>query len=244
MIRLFVILCAAAPLTVAHAADTVEPFDPGSLDVEVYAAFDGAGRAGDHQTVLGDMLAGWGLARGVSAYLGTTMQADGYLTGGETELALGLFGTMRDGDHVDLDLLLDLRSVSGVFSVTPSFELNLDHAPDMSTHGAYLRGGVTVAGRVTDAGPERVTDTTVTVGGYRTLRPGHQLLIEVDAAVVDLPAGGHRWEYGAVALGYNTVLTDALELINQLTVDIPEDGDDAGVGFLVGVIATLPGGGR
>lgn len=238
-------LAMALTATSLHAADTVEVFEAGVGNLELYGGFDGIGCGADDQCAMGDMLLGWGLTPRFSAYLGTTMQANGYLAGGETEWAFGALGTLRDGDHLDLDVTLDLRTVGspdGRFTVSPGFELNLDRAPDLAAYGVYLRGGVSIAGEQADTGPRRATDLVVTLGTYLSLSPDAQLLLEVDAAEVDEFGGGHAWEYGAVALGYNVTLGPTLELVNQVTIDIPQDGETSSLGFMVGVIAALPTG--
>ncbi|MBD3220212.1 hypothetical protein GF314_03140 [bacterium] len=244
---LIVTVLVVAGATLALAADTVEPFDAGLGNFELYGAFDGAGQPTGEQSVAGDMLLGWGLSSRFSAYLGTTMQANGYLTGSETGYALGALGTMHDTDHLDLDLILDLRTVGGsggVFTVSPGFELNLDRAPDLAAYGAYLRGNVSLAGEQSPDGPRRATDLAFTVGSYLTLSGTRQLLVEVDLGMVDEFEGGHAWEYGAVALGYNQAIAGGMELINQVTIDIPQDGESSTVGFMVGVIAAVPGASR
>jgi hypothetical protein len=242
--RALIVLIVLMAVVTAHGADTVETFDLGMSNVELYGAFAGTGQDAPDQSVAGDVVLGMGITPGFSAYLGTTMQANGYLTGSETELAAGAFGTVLDSDHLDLDLMLDLRSVGGDggrFTVSPGFELNLDHTPGLATRGLYLRGNVSIAGTQTDTGPQRATDLAFTLGGYVTLAETRQLLIEVDVAEVDEFGGGHAWEYGAVAIGYNAVINPALELISQVSVDIPQDDRDAALGFSLGFIATLPG---
>ncbi len=237
--------------TVVQAADTVETWDKGAGDLDVYMLMEGVGSDQVSQAVAGDIMVGWGLADRFSAYLGTTMQADGYLMNGGTELGLGVFGTPVETDHLDLDLFLDLRSAGDGLStlqIEPAFELNWDRAPDMSTWGLYLRGGLAIAGRESPekaAGAERYADLGMTIGGYWSLDASRQLLVEFDATVHDHPAGaGSGFETGGVAVGYNVFLHDTLELINQVRVDLPQRDERAGVGFMVGLIATLPGGGR
>lgn len=236
---------------VAEAADTVETWDKGAGDLDVYMLMEGVGAAESSQAVAGDIMVGWGLADRFSAYLGTTMQADGYLMNGGTELGLGVFGTPVETDHLDLDLFLDLRSAGeglSTLQVEPACELNWDAAPDMSTWGLYLRGGLAIAGRESPdkaAGVERYADLGMTVGSYWSLDEHHQLLVEFDATVHDHAAGeGSGLETGGVALGYNVFLHDTLELINQVRVDLPQGDERAAVGFMIGLIATLPGGGR
>lgn len=244
-----VVLVVLVASVAAQAADTVETWEKGAADLDVYMLMEGVGQEGSSQAIAGDVMVGWGLADRFSAHLNTTLQADGYLMNGGTELGIGVFGTAMESDHLDLDLFLDVRSGGeglSALEVEPAFELNWDAAPDMSTWGTYLRGGLAIAGREAPdkaAGHERYADLGLTVGSYWSLDDRHQLLVEFDAAWHD-HAGGEvsGFETGGVALGYNVFLHDTLELINQVRVDLPQDDERAGVGFLVGLIASLPGG--
>lgn len=247
----------------ARAADTVETWAAGAGDVEFYMQMDGFGRRAHAQAVGGDLLLGWGVADRLSAYLATAMQADGYFTGGSAELAVGLFGTPLDTDHFDLDLMLDVCAGGdglGDLCLGPAVELNFDAAPDGAAWGAYARAGLAVAGRGAEAlaaaegeiaqsgasaGPERVVDGLLTCGGYLTLDERSQLLLEYDLKLHERrEAGLATTEIGGVALGYNRLLNATLELVSQVRLDVPQDGESAAVGFTLGLIAAVPGVGR
>jgi len=224
----------------ALAADTIETFDAGASDVELYSAVDGVGRGQQDQALGGEMVMGWGLARNLSAYLATSLEADGTLTGAETGLNLGVFGTPVDTDHLDVDLLLDLR-VGGdglrEAMVVPAVEVNLDRQPDLAAHGVFARAAAEIAGSQDRERPGRHVDLGLTVGGYWSLHPRHQLLVEYDATVHDDPdPGTPAVEAGGVALGFNSLLSPALELITEVKLDVPE----ATLGVMAGLIATLP----
>lgn len=244
-----VVLAVAGLSAIAHAADTVEAWDKGAADLDIYMLMEGVGHDVSSQAVAGDVMVGWGLADRFCAHLNTTMQADGNLMNGGTVLGIGVFGTPIESDHVDLDLFLDVRSGGegmGALEVEPSFELNWDAAPDLAAWGFYLRSGLAVAGRENPdkaSGHERYADIGMTVGSYWSLDARRQLLIEYDAAWHDHAGdAGSGFETGGLALGYNVFLHDTLELINQVRVDLPQDDERTGVGFMVGLIATLPGG--
>lgn len=234
-------LLAPAP---AHAVDTVEAWDPGAANIEVYGALEGLGRASTNQGLGGDMVAGWGLARGFGAYLGTTLSANGHLADGTSELGLGILGTPLDTDHWDLDLMLDIRSATGgseTLLVSPAFELNWDRAPDLAGWGLYARAGLCMAGVQTAAGTDRLTDVCLAMGGYYTLSDRAQLLLEVDADVADgLGDQPSEFRAGGVGLGYNLVLGQTLEWVQEIRVNIPDGGEESSVSYLVGLIATLP----
>jgi hypothetical protein len=81
----------------------------------------------------------------------------------------------------------------------------------------------------------------MTVGAYWSLDERRQLLIEFDATAHDHAEGPESgYEVGGVAVGYNVMLHDTLELINQVRIDLPQSGEKAATGFMVGLIATLP----
>ena len=244
---LVVTICLLTILTPpSHAADTLATWDTGAGNFEPYPAVDGVGETVADQAVAGAMVMGWGVAHRFSAYLATFMSADGYLTGAETQLNLGAFGTPIDTDHFDVDLLLDMRVGGDGMNeavVMPAVELNLDRAPDLAAYGLYFRGSAEIAGRETELGqPERHVDLGLTLGTYFTLSQRHQLLLQYDATVHDNPGPETRkFEHGAVALGYNALLGDNLELITETKVGIAQGDGAAALGFMVGFIATLPG---
>lgn len=237
----------------ARAADTIETWDAGGANVEVYMLMDGFGHGARSQALGADLLAGWGLSDRLSVYLSTSLSADGYPTAGAAELALGVFGTPIDTDHFDVDLLLDICAAGGglgEFCLAPGLELNYDAAPGGTAWGLYARAGLLLTGREADAGadpaaarPERIVDAHATLGAYLTLDQRRQLLLEFDMTFHDRPAAGMApAEVGGVALGYNALLTGALELISQVRLDLPQSGERTSLGGMVGFIATLPGG--
>jgi len=243
LLIIFGLLIIATP---ALAIDTVETWAEGDGNVELYSGFDGVGEDTADQALAGAMLMGWGVANRFSAYMATAMEADGYFTGAETELNLGVFGTPVDTDHFDVDLILDMRVAGHEMNeatVVPAIELNLDHTPDLGTYGMFVRGAAQVGGSENpDGEPTRHTDLGFDVGGYYTLSPNHQLLLMYDATIHDkADPEKSGFEHGAVALGYNALLGDNLELITETSMGIAQAGSVSSLGFMVGFIATLPG---
>lgn len=257
--HIIALLLAAACLpgmpTVTLAADTLETWDAGSGNLDFYLTMDGVGRSLPEQGVAGDMLLGWGVADRLSTYLSMSLAADGALADGDAALGVGLFGTPVDTDHFDLDLVLDLcAGGAGLrdLCLGPSLELNLDAAPDLASWGAYVRAGLEITGReVGDAhagksaaAPGRLVDRVLTFGGYRSLGARSQLLLEYDLTWRDEPeAGGPAVERGGLALGFNRMLGDTLELVTQGRWDVPQGERDGAFGLTLGFIAGLPGAG-
>jgi hypothetical protein len=141
------------------------------------------------------------------------------------------------------DLFLDL-SAGEVFEVRPALELNFDADADadMSTWGLYLRAPFAIYGRRFDDGGSQPTfHFEGTVGAYARVAPAHQLLLEYDMALrPDSEPGDRRTEIGGLAAGYNATLSDAIELVNQVAVDIPQGGEKAALSVMTGFIATMP----
>lgn len=230
----------------ARAADTLETWDAGVGNFEMYTGFDGLGSASPEQSLGSSMVLGWGVAHRFSAYVGTALATDGNFDQTETELDLGAFGTLHDSDHLDLDVGLDMVAFGpGLtrMALVPAFELNLDRSADLAAFGGYLRGAARIAGR--DVGGRefrRHVDLSLTFGSYLTLGPRRQLVLEYDLTVHDRPeAGVPRTEHGALALGGNFLLQGDLELITEARLDLPQGEESGGLGLLVGVIAALPG---
>ncbi len=223
-----------------YAADTVETWDVGATDVDFYIGMEGVGRGKMDRGFYTDMMLGYGLIPGLSSYLGVCLEGDGVLSGGST-LYAGVFGTVIDSDHFDVDVFFDTTlegALAGVLTLTPAVELNFDVKPDLEAAGVYLRFGLPVhAGEDADGVKFHLEGTA---GFYWTLSEGHQVLLEYSYSIHPFPpAGKGHVESGTVALGYNVCISEALELITEVHASAPWDSPGE-VGVMVGFIATLP----
>ncbi len=233
-----VLLLWLAPSWPAMAADTLETWGKGDADVEYYVE-GGAGGGDGH--VASSLVLGYGLEERFSAYLALTMEGDGHLGEGAGDLAMGIFGTPLDTDHLDLDLLLDTH-LSGPgfteFSLCPGVELNLDAKPELEAWGVYLRMGHVFKGVAAQEGATETEYHAEAVAGYYwTLGQGRQVLVE---AGVELQEDFGGVSQGAIAIGYNHVLSPELELITEVHVDLEPEGSLGGHGVMLGVVGTLP----
>ena len=78
------------------------------------------------------------------------------------------------------------------------------------------------------------TETELDLGARR------QLVLEYDITLHDRPEPGTPdVERGALALGYNVLLSDSLELITEARLDVPQFNESATLGLVVGVIPAL-----
>ncbi len=226
------------------AADTIETWDQGAANFEVYSGAGGLGAAEADQSIFGAAVLGWGVAERFSAYLATTLSADSFLANSETTLGFGVFGTPLDSEHVDLDIGLGMAATGPGLSqavVAPFWEVNLDQLADLGSYGMYLRGVTEVFGTKTACNkPSRSFDVHLTLGSYYSVNSQRQWFLEYEVTIHEDPrAGDSELKAGLVHVGYNALLNDNLELITDVQVDIPYGDEDATLGFFVGIVATI-----
>lgn len=234
------VLCCSS----VRAADTLEPFAVGLSDAEVYLGFEGVGPTA--KNAYGELVLGFGLLERLTFLMGGVVQHDPELSATSGELYAAMMGTVLDTDHLDLDLVLELRFTGEALDrprVTPMLELNLDRRPDMSSWGLYLRAGVPLQGRESPAGGawQLALQVENTVGAYRTMGR-HQLLLEYDMAFDPSPLAEQlAVTVGGLALGYNVTINDQMELISQIYLDLPQQNQPLTANLMLGMIFTLPG---
>ncbi|MBW2457199.1 MAG: hypothetical protein JRI68_21985 [Deltaproteobacteria bacterium] len=252
------VIAAASTLAsgAAWAADTIETFDEGAADFELYSGMEGLGLGPNERSIFADTMLAFGIVDRFSGYLRGAGAANEQLANGSGEVGAGVFGTPLDSDHVDLDLIVDFCLGSDGPAITPAVELNLDAAPDLAFWGAYLRAEERFAGRrevpaaeapagapeaVAEPNHELAPETSTTLGLYLTVAADHQLLVEADAVVINNPAeDDDTVDFGGIATGYNVVVHDSVELINQLFLDVPvRAADELAFGVAIGLIATI-----
>ena len=230
----------------AAALDTVEHFDHGPTNAEYYLGYGGVGRAAAERELSNEFVLGIGLTDRLSTYLGSCVALDQLRFHGETSLCFGLLATPIESDHFDLDLLFDVGAGGDgldALSLSPWVELNFDQDPEMSTWGLYLRSGFSAYGQGVDpvdgAALDRLVDFGLNPGAYYQLTEKHQLLFEAD---LSYGMGDDREESEnarGLAVGLNSMVSPAIELITQLHRDLPRDGGDPTWSVTLGFIATL-----
>lgn len=269
MIKRYVILAVAALLLSglfnpsAFACDTLELFDPGVSDFEFYLSYLGACKDEPERGIGAEVLLGIGINSWLSGQIYASGEGNEALSEGTGAFGFGIFSTPLDTDHFDFDIGLN-ATVSGLgpgeespaghsqaeFSLTPFIELNLDSDPDMNGYGFYVVVEETLGGRdesfIDNLAQEirsftLTPGTALTLGSYYTVREGQQVFLCYDMAFNHRNGEGERkTEVGGIALGYNGMLTEELEIISEVWFDIPQDEEDFGFNFTLGFIATLP----
>ena len=222
----------------AQAADTVEGYAAGEVSFEAHFSMEGF-RDGRKSMGIGqEGLVGVGIHKYLSGAVGFSFGSNGYLAEIESAFNLSLTSTVVDTDHFDLDLMLAFDG-----SVAPGLELNLD----VASFGVYLRAELPIAGagrvpQESDGDPWEVTvGLGLAPGVYWTIREGHQLLLEASMEFFwsDAEDASGRLDLWSLALGYNVMLLDNLELVTEIKAYQPTD-EDVEFGFGLGIIASLP----
>jgi len=248
-------------VTALFAADTLETFDPGASDVEFFGGFEGIGLDKYQKGLSMEIVYGYGLIENFSASVALSAGSNEYFGDGSAALSFGIFGTPLDTDHFDLDLMLN-ASVEGAgladFSIAPGLELNFDLKPDQALWGIYLIIEEVLAGeKTTEDDPTTAAIdetaftfkpvTALTLGTYLTVKDGHQLFLQFDSEILNNPEGTEKtFHVGNLALGYNVMLNDNIELVNEVAFalpqnfDPPEEDKDFSVAITVGIVVTLP----
>ncbi len=244
-----ILLVLAATSAPALALDTLELFDPGLSEFRFSLSLSGVGW--DEGAVGGEVLLGIGITEWLSGQIIGTGEADQHLAGTAANLGFGIFSTPVETDNVGFDIGLNLvaggnnRSF-GDFTLAPFIEINLDSDPDMNGYGAWLVLEEALSGEGTQVKPV----TNFLVGAYYVVREGHEFLMAFDVAFNHrndpATSGEHDTAVGGITLGYNSVLTNSVQLISEILFDIPQDNtaagidEDFGFGFMLGFIADLP----
>lgn len=236
------------------AVDTAEVYPPGASDLELYLGAEGLGGAEAEQAIWARGLAGIGVADRFSAYFTVSGQAEPHLADGSAGAGFGVFGTPLDSDHVDLDLLLDVGFGADAFRVTPAVEINFDLEPDLALWGVWLWLGEALSGRDDSIPDDPFTPmvnetatrntfapvTELAVGTYITIAEGHQILFQYDMALSHNPDESEGMlDVGGVAMGYNVLITESVEMINKIYCDIDNVYEPPSWGVSTGLIATL-----
>ncbi len=227
----------------AFALDTVEAFDEGLTDAEMYISGGNLNLDRAYKTVGSEIVLGAGLPGGANLTAGLSLEGDGYLNGAGAG-ALGIFGTVIDTVHFDLDLMLNAGFSATDIELAPGLELNIDQNNDMSGFGFFSGINLVMGHRETAKGEGEINmDLSFTPGLYYTIAEGNQVLVGTEMTLhLDPEDGQDDFEFNAVGLGYNVELVSGFELITEMGVafDQGEKEDELGFNVSVGFVATLP----
>lgn len=207
----------------------------------MYLGQDGFGRPRNERELYGQGRLILGLADRFSLAMSLTAAGDGRLANAETIPSIGFMVTPLSAGRFSADFMFDFAGEpgAGVLEIAPAIELNYDAAPEQASWGLYFRQGMYLAGATDEGGGS--PDWWSTLGAYRKVAPGHQILLEFGAVRNHEPESRPEWQAERLALGYNAGLASNIELISEAQWLIsPEDSVPHAAGVMVGVIATLP----
>jgi hypothetical protein len=212
ILRTGLVLALSLP-TAAWAIDTVEAFGAGNYDVELYIGGEGLGRRGEAAMVSTFQL-GYGLSDRVSAYVNGSATPDVIDDTTVGSLRAGAYASLLDSEHFDLDVFVDYGSSDGTSGFAAGAEVNLE----VGRFGLFAVAWEDLAA---------LGEPDLMTGALCNVADGHQLLVGLDPFAA------------AVAAGYNVVLHEGVELVNEVACELPRDGAGAALSIVTGVILTL-----
>lgn len=210
------------------ALDTTEPFDLGFSDNELYISFTGIGADKGERRLSAEYVIGAGITESFSSMFTLAIESDEFFGNTASEFGIGLFLNSIDNEHLKLDFMTGFSSAG---SLTLGTEINLDFnrfGIQLSVEEALSHGGTTL--------DDVNIETSVAPLVYYSVNDVIQALASIDFV---LPGGGVA-EIGVASVGLNAVINDAIELITEFGIDIPQDGEALTVGVSIGIVATLP----
>lgn len=230
----------AAPAA-ARAADTMECYPPAALDIEMSLGSSNMGFTPEEREVSATALIGFGLSGRVSVHASMSSSGDGRLAHATTAPSMGFLVTPFSAGHWSADVACEVTHdvTSRSLAIAPVMEFNFDAAPDQSAWGAYARPGLCLTAR--DETGRAVPSWNATVGGYRTVAPGNQLLLEIGFTREPGDEETRRWACDRWAVGYNTGIAPDVELVSGIEgAGFSRGARSAGVSFSLGIIASVP----
>ncbi|MGM0444215.1 MAG: hypothetical protein ACQEQV_08520 [Fibrobacterota bacterium] len=212
----------------AAALDTTEPFDVGFTNIEFYGGFGGIGAENGARSITAEQVIGVGITDRLSASFAYTYESNEYFANAAGGATLGLFATLIDQDVFDLDVAAGVVPGDGISLGT---ELNADFSTmglQLGIEESFSNGGADTVAAATALAPLV----------YWSFSDAAQILAAFDVSFIHSgPEEGT--DVGAVAIGFNRVLSDAVELITEASWDIPGDDEDGTLGLSVGFVATV-----
>lgn len=208
--------------------DTTEPFDSGVSDWEMYSTISGLGSedAGSQELYF-ESLIGAGITPSFSASFSYAHSENGYLSPTGDEIGLGLFMTVAEGTRAAFDVF---GSVATGGSIAFGSEFNLY----LGDGGAQLTITESFENDPSDSQSTASSTLLDPMVHYRPSGGAAELL-----AGIEWTYSEDDTETGPVSAGVNILLSQSVELITQLDVAIPEEGEETTFGLVCGFVATL-----
>ncbi|MBN2343211.1 MAG: hypothetical protein JXX29_04230 [Deltaproteobacteria bacterium] len=229
-----------------HTADTVEPFEKGAIDFELYTGVAGTGLELYEYSMFGEVVFGYGIWDQLSGYIGIVVDSNSDIADEGAVVALGILGTIVDTRFFDGDLIWETSFERKAYTMSSLVELNVDLHPQQKTVGSYLRSGIALCRQYpqydfTTVGEYRDEFQLVGLWGvYATLGDGYQIFFEYDLVLHTVASPlESSIEVGGVAVGVNVAVHDRIKFINQVYLDIPQSPESLAAEISTGMVATF-----
>jgi hypothetical protein len=202
-------LAAALVTSPARATNTSESWGIGATDIDYAFNFHGLGAGKSAHHIATEMLYGYGINGWFNAYMGLGLEGntDFLITG--TSPFMGVFATVVNTDHFDMDLWVSFRSVveSGEFHLAPGLELNFNADPNMQTWGLYMRVASTL-GPFLDDNETRLDHGSIVLGDNVILSKRVEILSHI---ITTTPQDDRPWSVG-MQVGFIATLPSVPEV--------------------------------
>lgn len=207
------------------ALDTTEPFDKGFSNNEFYVCFGGVGLDSGDRFVGAEYVIGAGINDRLGTIFSLAVESNEYFNNASLGGALGLYINVLDKEIPKLDFMISFSS-EGVLVL--SSEINFDFKLvgfQLTIEEALENGGSLKLSPSTGLAPQV----------YFNIGEKLQIL-----AAIDFTFSRDHSEIGSTVLGFNAVLNDVVELITELSFDIPQNGERFSSNVGIGFVATIP----
>lgn len=236
----------------AFAGDTTELLDMGTVEVAPTFSLINLQKDVKPAVEFGTVV-GYGVTDFMTINVGLAIHSDEALAGLGFDFDTDLLFTPVDTENFDFDVHVNFAMGDTGLVLTPGIELNYDSDNEQSGFGAYFRLDLPISSSRTIAdlfnddddedadGIESDVGLDLTLGLYYSIMEGHQLFLEGGVSFANLAENyADREIEGYVSLGYNAVLIENFELVNEVKIIIPEKGDGTNAVISVGGIFDLP----
>jgi hypothetical protein len=230
-----ILLACLCPADSALALDTTEPFERGFSDFEFYLGYAGLASKKEERSFSRGAVMGVGITNSLSAGFSYAIESDEYLKSYGDVFSAWLFWSTVDREKHDLDIFWGFRT-GGAICVGAELNFDFPRWGFQLVVQDEIESGVDVEDR-------RISTLNFAPLVYFNLKEENvQLMSQIDWSYnSSVPQGESELSVGAVSLGLNVMVHDAIELITQLDYEPPSGNDNSSLGISIGFIATVGG---
>ena len=260
MLRLLLVIFVLFP-GFAQAADTLETVPDDNFYMETTFGALNLGQEAQRTMISASVMLAYGMNDRLTSYIIAGGNTNLYMTKGVTNLGVGLYGVLVKMPHFKLDLGLQAgvgrtglttsvgrsrMALKDEFVLAPSLELNFDLKKDEKFIGFYLVFQEIFTGVEEEKDGQLLGYFTpssyLRAGAYWSIVPGkYQVHLQFDmninhfdtTIITDLVVPAV--DIGGIAVGFNFFVTETIEILTEVYIDIPQNQETIAFGFSIGI---------